>query len=121
GPGRAGGGLMMPDRGDDWLRRLPVHSHGEMTALGFRWIENEDGMSGHWTLPRSVVNAVSKSPNEVPNPSRSEYANDWQENVIDPLIQMKDHLHWLAVVRRKRTARWFEIAIEGVLRMAYDY
>lgn len=64
------------------------------------------------------MNSVSKSPNEAPNPSAREYADDWQETVIEPLRQMRDHLHWLSVIRRKRAADDMLTLVEALLVVA---
>ncbi len=68
-----------------------------------------------------MTNPVSQSPNTTPNPSNREYADDWEEMVIAPLQQIEDHLHWLAVIRRKKTAGWFEMMVHSLRHMAYDY
>lgn len=67
------------------------------------------------------MNSVTKSPNEHPSPSAREYADDWNENVIEPLQKIRDHLYWLAVIRRKPTASWFEMMVKTLLRMAIEY
>jgi len=68
-----------------------------------------------------MTNPVTQSTRDAPSPTAREYADDWEMEVIQPLRQVKDHLHWLAVIRRKRTAEWFEVMVGGLLKMAYDY
>lgn len=68
-----------------------------------------------------MTSPVSRNPNEYPNPSAREYADDWEKNVLAPLQQIRDHLHWLAVIRQKKTAAWFERLVNSLLQMGYDY
>lgn len=68
-----------------------------------------------------ATNPVTQSTRDAPNPSAREYADDWKENVLEPLQGIRDHVHWLSVIRRKKTAGWFEDLLNALLRMAYDY